>query len=104
MCSEMRYRLQHKQSRVYLEQQATANPAFAAFLAWCEEDDRCGRMEFHDLLFQPLQRLTRYPLLLKAILKRLPEPREVRHVQQRRRWPCWAAQGLAVASRLGTGL
>lgn len=56
----MRYRLAHKQSRVYLEQATNKHPAFCAFLSWCEEDDRCGRMEFHDLLYQPLQRLTRW--------------------------------------------
>ncbi len=34
-----------------------------------QEDERCGRLTLVDLLTQPLQRLTRYPLLLKAISK-----------------------------------
>jgi pleckstrin domain-containing family G protein 5 len=42
---------------------------FDAFLKWCERDSRCERFSLGDLLVRPLQRLTRYPLLLRAVLK-----------------------------------
>jgi hypothetical protein len=69
---ELRYRLHYKKARAYLRRLLMEiGPQFAAYLDWCEEDSRCGRLAFNDLIVQPLQRLTRYPLLLKAILKRL---------------------------------
>ncbi|XP_067275839.1 pleckstrin homology domain-containing family G member 7 [Pseudorasbora parva] len=43
---------------------------FAFFLKWCERNEQCRRLQLKDLLVIPLQRLTRYPLLLKNIGKR----------------------------------
>lgn len=37
---------------------------------WCESQKECSRLRFSDLLVKPMQRLTKYPLLLKAILKK----------------------------------
>lgn len=37
---------------------------------WCESQKECGRLRFTDLLVKPMQRLTKYSLLLKAILKK----------------------------------
>ena len=34
---------------------------------WCEAQPQCRRQKLADLLFVPMQRLTRYPLLLRAI-------------------------------------
>ena len=72
---EMRYRLQHEASRRYLKQLISKDPdgPFALYVQWCQEDARCDRHSLADLLTQPLQRLTRYPLLLKAILKHMLE-------------------------------
>jgi len=39
-------------------------------LKWCETRKDCQRLRLTDLLVKPMQRLTKYSLLLKAILKR----------------------------------
>lgn len=44
-------------------------------LQWCEKHKRSGRQTLGDLLIKPHQRITKYPLLLQAVLKRSPEPR-----------------------------
>eukprot|EP00043_Microstomoeca_roanoka_P018456 m.198001 g.198001 ORF g.198001 m.198001 type:complete len:1287 (-) comp16829_c1_seq1:68-3928(-) len=68
---EMKYRLNHDKARKYLKKllHEEADGPFGLFVQWCEEDPRCDRHSLVDLLTQPLQRLTRYPLLLKAIHK-----------------------------------
>lgn len=37
---------------------------------WCESKKQCRRLQLKDLLVVPLQRFTRYPLLLKNMEKR----------------------------------
>jgi len=34
---------------------------------WCESQKACGRLKLADLLMKPLQRLTKYKLLLYAV-------------------------------------
>ena len=34
---------------------------------WCESQKACGRLKLADLLVKPLQRLTKYKLLLYAV-------------------------------------
>jgi len=36
-------------------------------IQWCESQKACGRLKLADLLMKPLQRLTKYKLLLYAI-------------------------------------
>ena len=36
---------------------------------WCEAQPQCRRQKLADLLVVPMQRLTRYPLLLRAIVQ-----------------------------------
>lgn len=43
--------------------------AFNARMKMCESHPACGRLSFSDFVAKPLQRLTKYPLLLKGILK-----------------------------------
>ncbi|XP_067246329.1 pleckstrin homology domain-containing family G member 7 [Chanodichthys erythropterus] len=43
---------------------------FGSFVKWCERNEQCRRLQLKDLLVIPLQRFTRYPLLLKNIGKR----------------------------------
>lgn len=45
---------------------------------WCETQKECNRLRLVDILVQPMQRLTKYSLLLKAILKKTD--------QQEHRW------------------
>lgn len=37
---------------------------------WCETQSACNRLRLVDILVKPMQRLTKYSLLLKAILKK----------------------------------
>lgn len=48
---------------------------------WCERNEQCRRLRLRDLLVAPLQRLTRYPLLLRNIVKRCPMEDETRGLQ-----------------------
>lgn len=46
-------------------------PKFNGILRMLEADSRCQGLSLHSFLLLPLQRITRYPLLLEAILSRL---------------------------------
>ena len=37
---------------------------------WAEAQKQCNRLKLQDLIISPMQRLTKYKLLLKAILKK----------------------------------
>lgn len=54
----------------YIREQKNSNECFKVYLAWCESQKECERLRLSDLLAHPMQRLTRYPLLLKTIAKR----------------------------------
>ena len=41
---------------------------------WVETHPQCNRMRLGDMQAKPHQRITKYPLLLKAVLKNTPEP------------------------------
>ena len=43
------------------------------FIQWAEKQPQCNRLKLHDLLVKPMQRLTRYSLLLRAIHKKTDE-------------------------------
>ncbi|XP_028813657.1 pleckstrin homology domain-containing family G member 7 isoform X2 [Denticeps clupeoides] len=49
---------------------------FGTYVKWCERKEQCRRLQLKDLLVVPLQRLTRYPLLLKNIGKRIQDEDE----------------------------
>ncbi|XP_012414184.1 pleckstrin homology domain-containing family G member 6 [Trichechus manatus latirostris] len=71
----VQYCLQVKQTMAYAREQQDNNPFFQAFIQWCEKHKRSGRQMLGDLLIKPHQRITKYPLLLQAVLKRSPEAR-----------------------------
>lgn len=54
---------------------------FGSYLKWCERNEQCRRLQLRDLLVAPLQRLTRYPLLLRNIAKRCQAEDETRGLQ-----------------------
>ncbi|MCJ8728627.1 hypothetical protein PDJAM_G00006620 [Pangasius djambal] len=53
----------------FTRRQLEINPHFNIFLMWVETHPQCGRMRLGDMQAKPHQRITKYPLLLKAILK-----------------------------------
>ncbi|XP_040593517.1 pleckstrin homology domain-containing family G member 6 [Mesocricetus auratus] len=71
----VQYCLRVKQTMAYAREQQDTNPLFHTFVQWCEKHKRSGRQTLGDLLIKPHQRITKYPLLLQAVLKRSPEPR-----------------------------
>lgn len=38
-------------------------------MQWCETQKDCNRLKLLDILVKPMQRLTKYSLLLKAVYK-----------------------------------
>lgn len=47
----------------------------ASPLQWAEKHQQCQRLKLSDMLAKPHQRLTKYPLLLKSVLRKTDEPR-----------------------------
>ncbi|XP_055387911.1 pleckstrin homology domain-containing family G member 5 [Condylostylus longicornis] len=67
--------------KVYCAEQSTCqfyckdlnrtNTVFTTYLAWCESQKNCNRLRLADILVRPMQRLTKYSLLLIAIRKHI---------------------------------
>ncbi|CAG6015109.1 unnamed protein product [Menidia menidia] len=62
----------------FARKQMELNPHFHTFIQWVEAHPQCERMRLGDMQAKPHQRITKYPLLLKAILTNTQEP----HVEQ----------------------
>lgn len=62
----------------------------SVLLQWAETHKQCSRLKLTDMLVKPHQRLTKYPLLLKSVLKKTDDQaaREAitRMVRARIRW------------------
>ncbi|XP_045591595.2 pleckstrin homology domain-containing family G member 5 isoform X1 [Procambarus clarkii] len=65
-----RYCLEQSNCQLYCKEKDHDNEYFKMYLAWCETQKECNRLRLVDILVQPMQRLTKYSLLLKAILKK----------------------------------
>lgn len=50
------------------------NELFRTYITWAETHKQCNRLKLADMLAKPHQRLTKYPLLLKSVLKKTDEP------------------------------
>lgn len=48
---------------------AQSNFLLLEYMQWCEARPECNRERLTDILVRPLQRMTKYSLLLGAILK-----------------------------------
>ncbi|XP_041961932.1 pleckstrin homology domain-containing family G member 6 isoform X1 [Alosa sapidissima] len=67
--SYFEYCLEEEKAVDFTRRQMESNPHFNAFLAWVETHPQCSRMRLGDMQAKPHQRITKYPLLLKAVLK-----------------------------------
>uniref|UniRef100_A0A8C6X6M5 Intersectin 2 n=1 Tax=Naja naja TaxID=35670 RepID=A0A8C6X6M5_NAJNA len=56
-----------------LQQKTDEEPEFKEFLKKLASDSRCKGMPLSSFLLKPMQRITRYPLLIKSILENTPE-------------------------------
>ncbi|XP_067288231.1 pleckstrin homology domain-containing family G member 5 isoform X2 [Pseudorasbora parva] len=50
------------------------NELFRTYVTWAETHKQCNRLKLTDMLVKPHQRLTKYPLLLKSVLKKTDDP------------------------------
>uniref|UniRef100_A0A4W4H0S4 DH domain-containing protein n=1 Tax=Electrophorus electricus TaxID=8005 RepID=A0A4W4H0S4_ELEEL len=66
----------------FTRNQLETNPHFHIFVLWVETHPQCRRMRLGDMQAKPHQRITKYPLLLKAILKTTQDP-PTQHALQR---------------------
>ncbi|KAI3361136.1 hypothetical protein L3Q82_013339 [Scortum barcoo] len=61
----------------FTRRQMESNQHFLTYVQWVETHPQCERMRLGDMQAKPHQRITKYPLLLKAVLKSTGDP----HVQ-----------------------
>ncbi|XP_064461240.1 pleckstrin homology domain-containing family G member 5-like isoform X2 [Ornithodoros turicata] len=66
----MKYCLEQSTCLQYVKEKRIESDLFKTYVAWCEARKDCERLRFTDLLVKPMQRLTKYSLLLKAIHKK----------------------------------
>ncbi|XP_072757846.1 pleckstrin homology domain-containing family G member 5 isoform X5 [Anoplolepis gracilipes] len=64
-----RYCAEQSKCQQYCKDRLNDNQLFTAYLVWCETQKECNRLKLMDILVMPMQRLTRYSLLLKAVYK-----------------------------------
>ncbi|KAM7414332.1 hypothetical protein PAMA_019243 [Pampus argenteus] len=75
-----KYCLNYSAALLYLDSVKTRED-FGSYVKWCERNEQCRRLHLRDLLVVPLQRLTRYPLLLRNIAKRFQTEEETKGLQ-----------------------
>ncbi|XP_052475426.1 uncharacterized protein LOC128031199 [Carassius gibelio] len=63
------YCLEEERNVEFTRRQLNTNPQFYTYLTWVENHPQCGRMRLGDMQAKPHQRITKYPLLLKAVQK-----------------------------------
>ena len=65
----IRFNIDHADSLNYVRKKQKDNEKFAEFVQWCESLNMMNRQTLVDNLSIPMQRLTRYPLMLKNVMK-----------------------------------
>ncbi|XP_078789644.1 uncharacterized protein plekhg6 isoform X2 [Oryzias latipes] len=68
------YCWEEENSLDFTRKQMESNPHFQTFIQWVESHPQGERMRLGDMQAKPHQRITKYPLLLKAVLKHTVEP------------------------------
>ncbi|KAF6735637.1 Pleckstrin homology domain-containing family G member 7 [Oryzias melastigma] len=81
ICNSLqKYCLNYSSALLYLDS-LKPREDFGSYLKWCERKEQCRRLQLRDLLVAPLQRLTRYSLLLRNVAKRCQQEEESRGLQ-----------------------
>ncbi|WKX94426.1 hypothetical protein Q1695_011581 [Nippostrongylus brasiliensis] len=70
------FNLGHDDSHTYVQKKQKDNEMFREFVQWAESQESMRRQKLCDTLTSPMQRLTRYSLLLKAMLSNSTDDRE----------------------------
>lgn len=68
-----KYCAEQSTCQYYCKELNRNNALFTAYLAWCESQKMCNRLRLADILVRPMQRLTKYSLLLSAIRKHITD-------------------------------
>ncbi|KAI9364419.1 Dbl homology domain-containing protein [Zopfochytrium polystomum] len=63
----------HQSSMKTIQEEEEKNPAFQKFLQECLRSNETKRTELKELMLRPMQRMTKYPLLIKELAKRTPD-------------------------------
>lgn len=63
------FHFSHGDTLKYIQKMLKESELFRDFVAWAESQENLDRQKLIDTLSQPMQRLTRYNLLLRAVLK-----------------------------------
>ncbi|XP_040843771.1 pleckstrin homology domain-containing family G member 5 isoform X1 [Ochotona curzoniae] len=71
----IRYCMEEEGCMEYMRGLLRDNDLFRAYVTWAEKHEQCQRLKLSDMLAKPHQRLTKYPLLLKSVLRKTDEPR-----------------------------
>ncbi|XP_051493541.1 LOW QUALITY PROTEIN: pleckstrin homology domain-containing family G member 5 [Apus apus] len=71
----MRYCMEEEGCMEYMRALLRDSELFRAYVTWAEKHEQCSRLKLSDMLVKPHQRLTKYPLLLKSVLKKTDDPR-----------------------------
>ncbi|XP_068096533.1 pleckstrin homology domain-containing family G member 5 isoform X2 [Hyperolius riggenbachi] len=66
----IRYCMEEEGCMEYMRNLHRDNDLFRAYVTWAEKHKQCNRLKLSDMLVKPHQRLTKYPLLLKSVLKK----------------------------------
>ncbi|XP_030918195.1 pleckstrin homology domain-containing family G member 5, partial [Geospiza fortis] len=71
----VRYCMEEEGCMEYMRTLLRDSELFRTYVTWEEKQEQCSRLKLSDMLVKPHQRLTKYPLLLKSILKKTDDPR-----------------------------
>ncbi|XP_061456751.1 pleckstrin homology domain-containing family G member 5 isoform X4 [Rhineura floridana] len=71
----IRYCMEEEGCMEYMRNLLRDNELFRIYVTWAEKHKQCNRLKLSDMLVKPHQRLTKYPLLLKSVLKKTEDPR-----------------------------
>uniref|UniRef100_A0A5F5PUV1 Pleckstrin homology and RhoGEF domain containing G5 n=1 Tax=Equus caballus TaxID=9796 RepID=A0A5F5PUV1_HORSE len=71
----IRYCMEEEGCMEYMRGLLRDSDLFRAYVTWAEKHQQCQRLKLSDMLAKPHQRLTKYPLLLKSVLRKTDEPR-----------------------------
>uniref|UniRef100_A0A1A9WRI3 DH domain-containing protein n=1 Tax=Glossina brevipalpis TaxID=37001 RepID=A0A1A9WRI3_9MUSC len=72
-----KYCAEQSSCQFYCKELTRTNSVFTSYLAWCEAQKMCNRLRLADILVRPMQRLTKYSLLLAAIKKHMTDGEEI---------------------------
>ncbi|KAM6981505.1 LOW QUALITY PROTEIN: pleckstrin homology domain-containing family G member 5 [Tautogolabrus adspersus] len=70
----IRYCMEEEGCMEYMRTLLRDNELLRTYVTWAETHKQCNRLKLADMLAKPHQRLTKYPLLLKSVLKKTDEP------------------------------